>query len=168
MAIRSPCRQGRRNAAHCRDADSHDQSADWSRNDVRGRFYYVIENCGKCGILTPKGSDTMIDFQKLDLEKRAQYDAFLMHCGERGCEYSFVNLYLWGRQQAAFYDGFLTIFSRFHRVSVYPFPIGDGDLGALEPRPVPLSENRPGAWLPQCLCLPGYHRSLQDGGLPGL
>ena len=70
----------------------------------------------------------MLDFQKLDFEKRQQYDAFLMHCGERGCEYSFVNLYLWGRQWAAFYDGFLTLFSQFHRLSVYPFPIGKGDL----------------------------------------
>ncbi len=70
----------------------------------------------------------MLDFQKLDFEKRQQYDAFLMHCGERGCEYSFVNLYLWGRQRAAFFDGFLTLFSQFHRLSVYPFPIGKGDL----------------------------------------
>ena len=70
----------------------------------------------------------MIDFQKLDLTNRAQYDAFLMHCGERGCEYSFVNLFLWGRQRAAFMDGFLVLFSQFQRKSVYPFPIGQGDI----------------------------------------
>lgn len=70
----------------------------------------------------------MIDFQKLDLNNRAQYDAFLMHNGERGCEYSFVNLYLWGRQRAAFTDGFLVLFSQFQRKSVYPFPLGQGDV----------------------------------------
>ena len=70
----------------------------------------------------------MIDFQKLDIAAREKYDAFLMHNGERGCEYSFVNLYLWGRQRAAFVDGFLTLFSQFQRKSVYPFPIGQGDL----------------------------------------
>lgn len=70
----------------------------------------------------------MIDFQKLDPANREKYDAFLMHCGERGCEYSFVNLYLWGRQRAAFVDGFLVLFSQFQRKSVYPFPIGQGDL----------------------------------------
>lgn len=70
----------------------------------------------------------MIDFQKPDLANRGQYDAYLMHCGERGCEYSLVNLYLWGRQRVAFVDGFLTVFSQFRKVSVYPFPIGKGDL----------------------------------------
>ena len=70
----------------------------------------------------------MIDFQKLEIARREKYDAFLMHSGERGCEYSFVNLFLWGRQRAAFVDGFLTLFSQFQRKSVYPFPIGRGDL----------------------------------------
>lgn len=70
----------------------------------------------------------MIDFQKPDFARREEYDAFLKNCGERGCEYSFVNLYLWGRQKVAFVDGFLTLFSQFQRKSVYPFPIGQGDL----------------------------------------
>lgn len=70
----------------------------------------------------------MIDFQKMDIADREKYDSFLMHSGERGCEYSFVNLFLWGRQRAAFVDGFLTLFSQFQRKSVYPFPIGQGNL----------------------------------------
>lgn len=70
----------------------------------------------------------MIDFQKLDLANREKYDAFLRHCGERGCEYSLVNLYLWGRQRVAFVDGYLVLFSQFQRKSVYPFPIGQGDM----------------------------------------
>ena len=70
----------------------------------------------------------MIDFQRLDLDKKAQYDAILRNCGQRGCEYSFVNLFLWGRQKAAFLDGRLAILSQFDRRSVYPFPVGEGEL----------------------------------------
>ena len=70
----------------------------------------------------------MIDFQKIDLSKKDQYNQFLMHCGDRGCEYSLANLRIWGRQQVAFVDGYLAIFSQFARSSVYPFPIGKGDI----------------------------------------
>ncbi len=69
----------------------------------------------------------MIDFQKLDLQKREQYEEYLLQSG-RGCECSFVNLSIWGRQRAAFVDGFLVIFSQFDRRAVYPFPIGRGEL----------------------------------------
>ncbi len=70
----------------------------------------------------------MIPFERLDLHKKEQYDAILMHCGERGCEYSFVNLFLWGRQKAAFIQDHLAFFSQFDRRSVYPFPVGKGDV----------------------------------------
>lgn len=70
----------------------------------------------------------MIDFQKMDLSQKEKYDQFLMNCGERGCEYSFANLNLWGRQRAAFVGGYLVLFSQFERRSVYPFPIGKGDM----------------------------------------
>ena len=73
----------------------------------------------------------MLDFQRIDLSKREQYNEFLMHCVERGCEYSLVNLYIWGRQRVAFLHGCLALFSQFERSSVYPFPIGDGDIGAV-------------------------------------
>ena len=69
----------------------------------------------------------MIEFQSLDLGSKAHYDQILYSCGERGCEYSFTNLYLWGRQKAAFLEGNLVFFSQFNRRSVYPFPIGPGD-----------------------------------------
>ena len=70
----------------------------------------------------------MIDFQKLDLSKADEYRAYLTACGERGCEYSLVNLYIWGRQKVAFRDGFLAFYSQYDRSSVYPFPIGEGDM----------------------------------------
>ncbi|MBQ9168302.1 MAG: DUF2156 domain-containing protein [Oscillospiraceae bacterium] len=69
----------------------------------------------------------MIDFRRLDPARKEEYDKFLMHCGERGCEYSFSNLYMWGRQEAAFVEDSLVLFSQFDRRSVYPFPIIRGD-----------------------------------------
>lgn len=71
----------------------------------------------------------MIDFQKIDLSRSERYKQYLTTCGERGCEYSLTNLYIWGRQCAAFVDGYLVLFSQFQRSSVYPFPVGSGDIG---------------------------------------
>ena len=70
----------------------------------------------------------MIDFKPLCLSQKPQYDAMLQCSGQRGCEYSFANLFLWGRQRAAFLDGNLVLFSQYNRRSVYPFPVGCGDL----------------------------------------
>ena len=69
----------------------------------------------------------MIEFQSLDPAIKPEYDR-LLHCaGERGCEYSFVNLYMWGRQKAAFLGDHLVFFSQFNRKSVYLFPVGTDD-----------------------------------------
>lgn len=70
----------------------------------------------------------MIEFKRLELACKARYDNYLMNCSQRGCEYSFVNLYLWGRQKAAFVNDFLVVQSQFDRRSVYPFPVGRGDV----------------------------------------
>jgi len=70
----------------------------------------------------------MIPFEKPDLRKKEQYEKLLMNCGRRGCEYSFVNKFVWGRQKAAFLGEQLAFFSQFDRRSIYPFPIGHGDL----------------------------------------
>lgn len=66
----------------------------------------------------------MIDFQPLELSQKERYADFLSHFENRGCEYSFSNLYLWGRQRIAFHEGNLAFFSQFNRKSVYPFPLG--------------------------------------------
>jgi hypothetical protein len=50
-----------------------------------------------------------------------------MESGERGCEFSFANLSLWGRQRMAFVEGHAVLFSQFDRKTVYPFPVGGGD-----------------------------------------
>ena len=69
----------------------------------------------------------MIEFHTPGLEKKEEYEKLLRCQGERGCEYSFVNLYLWGRQKAALVHGQLVFFSQFNRKSVYLFPAGCGD-----------------------------------------
>ena len=73
----------------------------------------------------------MIAFQKLDLSQKEQYNEYLMHCGERGCEYSLANLYMWGHQKVAFLHDCMAFYSQYERRSVYPFPIGDGDVCAV-------------------------------------
>ena len=44
----------------------------------------------------------MIPFKRLELARRQEVFDWFHQAGRLGCEYSFVNLYLWGRQHAAF------------------------------------------------------------------
>lgn len=69
----------------------------------------------------------MIDFQRMRPDRRAAYEHILMTVPERGCEYSFANLFLWGHQHTAFLAGCVVFFSHFFGRSVYPYPIGSGD-----------------------------------------
>ena len=69
----------------------------------------------------------MIEFKPLVLSQKEEYNALLAMADKSGCEYSFVNLYLWGRQKAAVLEGDLVIFSQYNRKSVYLFPAGRGD-----------------------------------------
>ena len=73
----------------------------------------------------------MIDFQPLTLEDRQRCEQYLLDGTERGCEFSFANLYLWGRQRAAEVEGHLVLFSQFSRRTVYPYPVGTGDKTAV-------------------------------------
>ena len=69
----------------------------------------------------------MINFQYLTLGDRELCQQYLLDGTERGCEYSFANLYLWGRQRYAIVCGQLVLFSQFNRRTVYPFPAGSPD-----------------------------------------
>lgn len=69
----------------------------------------------------------MIEFKPLALSQKQEYSALLASSGKQGCEYSFVNLYLWGRQQAAMVGQDLVIFSQYNRKTVYLFPVGPED-----------------------------------------
>ena len=73
----------------------------------------------------------MINFQKLQFSQKAAYEEVLFACPPRGCEYSFANLCLWGRQEVAFVHGCVAFFSHFYGRSVYPYPIGNGDKRAV-------------------------------------
>ena len=73
----------------------------------------------------------MINFQRLSLSQKADYEKLLFSSPPRGCEYSFANLQLWGRQQAAFLHGCVAFFSHFNGKSIYPYPIGPGDRRAV-------------------------------------
>ena len=73
----------------------------------------------------------MIEFQKLALSQKALYEEQLFAQPNRGCEYSFANLYLWGKQAMAEIHGCIGFFSHFYGRSVYPFPIGGGDKAAV-------------------------------------
>ncbi len=73
----------------------------------------------------------MINFQHITPEHKQIYAPLLAVGGERGCEYSFANLCLWGRQRAAVVCGHMVLFSQFNRKSVYPYPVGQGDKKAV-------------------------------------
>ena len=77
-------------------------------------------------ILTPKVDQT-IDFRPISWRDRALYEQYFPDGTERGCEFSFANLYLWGRQNLAECHGHIVLFSHFDRRSVYPYPVGEGD-----------------------------------------
>ncbi len=68
----------------------------------------------------------MIPFHRACLADKARYESILTNCPERGCEYSFANLFLWGRQEIAFLDDCVVFFSHYNGRSVYPYPIGPG------------------------------------------
>ncbi len=73
----------------------------------------------------------MIEFQKIRPADKDRYESILFSCPPRGCEYSFTNLALWGRQNIAFLHGCAALFSHFYGKSVYPYPVGSGDKRAV-------------------------------------
>ena len=70
----------------------------------------------------------MIPFDKLNLNQKEPLNRYLLKADKQSCEYSFANLFLWGRKKVAEQDGFLLLESQFDRKNVYIFPVGTGDL----------------------------------------
>ena len=93
-----------------------------------GGGFLFVARISKKWYTVCKGSDSVIQFKKLDLADKAIYDRYLLNCGQRGCEYNFSNLYLWGRQRAAFLGDNLVFFSQFNQRSVYLFPLCKGEI----------------------------------------
>lgn len=73
----------------------------------------------------------MIDFHRLKLSQKQQYNEMLFSEPELSCEYSFSNKFLWGLQRVAFQQGCVAFFSHYDGRSVYPYPIGSGDRKAV-------------------------------------
>jgi len=69
----------------------------------------------------------MIDFKPVKIDDKERYQNYLLNGSDRSCEYSFVNIYLWGRQNATILHDHMVLFSQFNRKSVYPYPVGTGD-----------------------------------------
>lgn len=68
-----------------------------------------------------------IEFRPVTLQDKALYERYLSESGERGCEFSFANVFLWGEQSLALLHGQLILFARFGDRLVYPYPLGSGD-----------------------------------------
>ena len=66
----------------------------------------------------------MIPFKPFKPHQREKYQPYLAFAKNRGCEYSFANLCMWGRQQGAVLEEGLVFFSQFNQKTVYPFPLG--------------------------------------------
>ncbi len=81
--------------------------------------------------MNPSVQIATLPFRAITLDDKAQYEKLLAASGERGCEFSFANLYLWGRQKVLFWEGHALFFSQFNRRSVYPWPVGAGDKRAV-------------------------------------
>ncbi|MBO5373543.1 MAG: DUF2156 domain-containing protein [Lachnospiraceae bacterium] len=69
----------------------------------------------------------MIDFKPIALEDKALYEQYLSAEKELGCNYSFANLFLWGKQNIAFLHNHIVLFSQFNNLNIYPYPLGFGD-----------------------------------------
>lgn len=69
----------------------------------------------------------MIEFKPVSLKDKTVYEHYLFDDGEHGCECSFANRYLWGRQNATVLHDHMVLFSQFDRRGVYPYPLGHGD-----------------------------------------
>ena len=70
----------------------------------------------------------MLDFKRITIEDKNNYEKYLNDGKERGCEFSFANLFLWGRQSVAFAYNHVLVFSQFNQRTVYPFPVGDDNV----------------------------------------
>lgn len=70
----------------------------------------------------------MIPFEKISIGHKEWLNKYLHRMNKRCCEYSFVNLYLWGRKRVAELNGFLLLQAQFDRRTVYLYPVGEGDV----------------------------------------
>lgn len=68
----------------------------------------------------------MIELKPITLEDKSLYERNLFDGKERGCEYTFANLFLWAKAKIAVERDQIVLFSQFNR-GTYLYPIGPGD-----------------------------------------
>ena len=59
-----------------------------------------------------------INFKEITLEDKKLYEPYLTQGSERGCEFSFASLYLWGRQKYAVLQDQFLVFSQMNHQSI--------------------------------------------------
>ena len=69
----------------------------------------------------------MIAFQSPQLTDRGVLAPIFYGSGNLGCEFTFNNIYLWGRQEYAIVGNCLVLFSHWDGQSTYVYPVGNGD-----------------------------------------
>lgn len=69
----------------------------------------------------------MLEFKRFHPCDGELYGEYFPDGYDRGCEFSFANLYLWGKQNYRISEDSLLIMAQFGQRTVYPFPIGKGD-----------------------------------------
>lgn len=69
----------------------------------------------------------MIEFKPINVEDKLLFESYLIDGNERGCNYNFANLYMWGFHQAAIFNNHIVLLAQFNNFKVYLYPIGHGD-----------------------------------------
>ena len=70
---------------------------------------------------------TLTEFKQITLDDKEIYNNYKTKNIPRGCEYNFVNLFIWGKQHIAFKNNNVLIFSQFGTYKLYLYPVGTGD-----------------------------------------
>ena len=73
----------------------------------------------------------MLLFKSVKPEDKEVFEKYHIDGRERGCEYTFANLCMWGKQNICEAFGHLVIFSQFEGRYIYPFPLGNKDKKAV-------------------------------------
>lgn len=69
----------------------------------------------------------MIDFKPIRVSDKPLYEKYLNSSEPRGCNFSFANVYFWGKQMLAEKHGCMLTLSQFGEHFIYPYPLGNGD-----------------------------------------
>lgn len=108
-------------------------------------------------ILVYKRKNKMIDFKTISITDKTFYNDFLLADSERGCEFSFTNLFMWGIQKFALLHDHIVLYSEFDSHCFYPFPIGNGDKKAVLEAIFEDAKKRG-----LCPCLTGLNESAKE------